>query len=206
MIAIIDGSVKVWESAKKDLKFNETFETVANRLPILRDILKTCHEHFEPLQNTLPADAVKGLLKTIESCKSKAEKLGTIFDETIPGEDDQWYKRYSKVAKRWGKTTRVEELMKSITEDAQNLVNYHAVKSVKPELCSQLEEIIKEMESVKPSLLSDDGESQIFNAYGGTQNVSTGSSTQHISINKGSGTVNNFASITGNPIFNLGKA
>jgi N-terminal domain on NACHT_NTPase and P-loop NTPases len=64
VIAIIDGSVKVWESARKDLKFSETFETVGNRLPILRDILQPCHEHFEPIKTSLPADTVQGLVKT----------------------------------------------------------------------------------------------------------------------------------------------
>ena len=39
VIAIIDGSVKVGESVRKDLKFSTTFETVGNRLFILRDIL-----------------------------------------------------------------------------------------------------------------------------------------------------------------------
>ncbi|ERF72615.1 hypothetical protein EPUS_05669 [Endocarpon pusillum Z07020] len=88
VIAIIDGSVKIWESARKDLKFSETFETVGDRLPILRDILQTCHEHFEPIKKSLPADTAQGLVKTVNNCKRKAEKLGTIFQETIPGEDD----------------------------------------------------------------------------------------------------------------------
>jgi N-terminal domain on NACHT_NTPase and P-loop NTPases len=79
VIAIIDGSVKVWESARKDLKFSETFETVGNRLPILRDTLQTCYEHFEPINISLPADAAQGLVKTIDNCKKRAEKLGAIF-------------------------------------------------------------------------------------------------------------------------------
>ena len=56
VIAIIDGSVKVWESAHKDLKFSATFKTVGNRLPILRDILQTYHERFEPIKTSLKLD------------------------------------------------------------------------------------------------------------------------------------------------------
>jgi hypothetical protein len=41
--------------------------------------------------------------------------------------------------------------------------------------------------------------------YSGTRNISTGNSAQHNNINQGSGTLNNFASITGNSTFNLGK-
>lgn len=194
IIAIIDGSLKVWESARKDLKFSATFETVGSRLPILRDILQTCHEHFEPIKVSLPADAAQGLVKTVDNCKSKAERLDTIFRETIPGEDDRWYERYRMVARRLGKGGKVEELMRAMAEDAQNLVNYNGVKSASPALHTKLTEIAEEMESIAPSL-----------SYGGTQNVSTGSSTQHNNINQGNGTMNNFASITGNPTFYLGK-
>lgn len=205
VVAIIDGSVKVWDSTRKDIKFSSTFETVAHRLPILRDTLLTCHQHFEPIKTSLSHDAASSLVKTIDSCKSKAEKLGTIFQETIPGDDDQWYQRYRKVARRLGKGTTVEDLMKAITEDAQNLVNYHAVKSAKPVLSTRLEAIAEEMESLEPSLPVDEADKQMFHNYDGTQNISTGNSTQHNYSNQGSGTMNNFASITGNPTFNLGK-
>ncbi|KAK5947999.1 hypothetical protein OHC33_010983 [Knufia fluminis] len=205
VIAIIDSSVQVWKSARKDLKLSETFETVANRLPILRDTLRTCHEHFEPIQTTLPADAAESLLKTVQNCETKAAKLHTIFEETISGENDQWYERYRKVARRLGKGSKVEELMQSITEDAQSLVNYHTVKSASPELCMKLEEIVTTMQSVEPSLPNDDIASQTFNAYGGPQNVSTGQSTQYNSSNTGSGETHNYGGIEGNPVFNFGK-
>lgn len=81
----------------------------------------------------------------MQSCETKAAKLRTIFEETIAGENDQWYERYRKVARRLGKGSKVEELMQSITEDAQNLVNYHAVKSASPKLCMKLEEIVTVM-------------------------------------------------------------
>lgn len=205
VIAILDGSVKVWTATRKDVQFSKTFQTVANRLPILLDTLQTCRAHLEPIQTQLPAEAVDGLLRTVQNCETKAQKLRTVFEKTIPGEDDQWYERYRKIAQRLGKGSKVEELLKSITEDAQNLVNYQAVKSARPELCSKLEEVIKEMEAIEPSLPYNDDLTQTFNAYGGYQNISTGTSTQHININPGSGTMNNFGGITGNPVFHLGK-
>ena len=174
VIGIIDACVKIWESVQKDLKFSEAFKTVARRLPILEDIFRTCKTQLEPVKNTLPADAVRSLTSTIENCKGNAKRLREIFEETIPGEDDAWQKRYFKVVQRLGKGGKVEELMRSISEDAQNLVNYHAVKSAKPELCAQLEEIIKEMKAVEPSIPSNEGCSNVFNAYGGTQNIQTG--------------------------------
>jgi N-terminal domain on NACHT_NTPase and P-loop NTPases len=71
VIAIIDGSVKVWESVRKDLRSSATFETVGNRLPILRDILQTCHEHFEPIKisgrpPSRPLDSVQNEPQEVE--------------------------------------------------------------------------------------------------------------------------------------------
>lgn len=206
VIAIIDGSVKVWESAQKDLKFSATFATVANRLPILRDTLRTCHEHFERIP-CLPTDVADSLTKTVKSCESRAEKLRTIFQETIPGEDNSRYERYRMVARRLGKGNRVEELMTAITEDAQHLVNYHSVKSASPQLHTQLEEIVKEMKALEPSIPIEEATSQTFNADdGGIQNISTGSSTQYNSSNTGSGITHNYGGITGNPTFNFGRS
>lgn len=202
---IIDGSIKVWSTARKDLKLGKTFETVANRLPILRDTFQTCYEHLKPLEASLPTDTAEGLSKTIQSCDSKAKKLRTIFEETIAGENDQWYEKYRKVVRRLGKGSKVEELMKSISEDAQNLVNYHAVKSASPELCTKLEEIVTEMKSAEPSLPSDDLGSDTFNTEGGQQYNNTGSGTQYNSLNTGSGDTHNYGGITGNPVFNIGK-
>lgn len=79
VITIIDGSVKIWKSARKDLKFSDIFETVGNRLPILRDILQTYHEHFKSIRTFLSADAAQGLLKTVDNCKKRVKNLDTIF-------------------------------------------------------------------------------------------------------------------------------
>jgi hypothetical protein len=45
VIGILDASVKIYNSAQKDLKLSETFEAVGNRLPILLDTLQTCESH-----------------------------------------------------------------------------------------------------------------------------------------------------------------
>lgn len=205
VIAIIDGSIKVWESAQRDSKLSRTFETVANRLPVLRDTLQTCHEHFQRVP-CLPADVADSLTKTIRSCESKADKLQTIFQETIPGDDNRWHERYRMVARRLGQGSKVEELMAAMTEGTQHLVNYYAVKSARPELCTQLEAIAEEMQSLEPSLPVKEATPQTFNAYGGPQNVSSGSGIQYNSFNTGNGTAHNYGGITGNPTFNFGKS
>ena len=151
VIGIIDGSLKVWDRVHKDLKLGATFEIVDNRLPILRELLATCRTNFEPIANDIPADTARALLKSVKSCRSKADELKVIFEETIPSRGEQWYERYSKVARRLGKGNKVEELLKAIAEDTQNLVNYHAVKSASPSLYAKLEDFVNGMNSLKPS-------------------------------------------------------
>ncbi|KAK5069736.1 hypothetical protein LTR64_008081 [Lithohypha guttulata] len=203
VIGILDVSIKLWKGAQKDAKFSDTFETVANRLPILQDTLLTCKEHFEPVENSLPADVRKGLVSTVKNCKLNAEKVEEIFKKTIPGENTEWYKRYHMVAKRLGKGSKVEELMAEMTKDAQNLVNYHSVKSSRPDLFTRLDEMLVEIQALEPSIPSDDVPGNTFNAYGGVQTVNTGSGSQY--SNPGSGNQINYGG-GGNPVFNLGPA
>ena len=205
IIGIIDASIKAWDNARKDLKLNKTYETVVNRLPILRQTLETCQTNFERIANDIPAGAAQDLLDSIKSCESKADKLNTIFEETIPSEGEQWYERYRKVSRRLGKGSKVEELLKAITEDTQALVNYHAVKSASPNLAAKLEDVIKEMGSLEPSLPSEEEEEEgkkSFYSNGGEQYVHTGSGM--MKVNKSSGYIGEYSG-SGNPNFHFGK-
>lgn len=141
IIGIIDACIKAWKGVRKDLNFPKTFETVANQLPILRETLQICQDNLEPIKSTIPADAAEALLKTVESCKVRIEQLREIF-ESISGRYDKWYQRYREALRQPGKANRVEELMRFIIQDGQNLVNYHVVKSVTPDLYAKLEKIV----------------------------------------------------------------
>jgi len=191
VISIIDASIKIYESAQKDLKLSETFKIVGSRLPILLDTLQTCERHLQPIRDSLPADVCEALEKILDACDEKAGKLRQTFEKVLPGEHDAWQKRYLKVVKRFGKGNKVEELMVSITEDVQLVVNHHAVKSAKPEQVAELEKIIKEMKSVPSSVPDEDGQGMAFNSQGGAQtnNVNTGPG-QQINNNAAVGTQN----------------
>ncbi|KAK5280119.1 hypothetical protein LTR14_012284, partial [Exophiala xenobiotica] len=180
VISIIDASIKIYESAQKDLKLSEAFKIVGSRLPILLDTLQTCKSHLQPIRDSLPADVCEALEKILEACDERAGKLRQIFEKVLPGEHDAWEKRYVKVVKRFGKGNKVEELMVSITEDVQLVVNHHAVKSAKPEQMAELEMIVKEMKSVRPSLPEEESSGMAFNSQGGAQtnNVNAGNGQQ----------------------------
>ncbi|KAK5263058.1 hypothetical protein LTR96_011509 [Exophiala xenobiotica] len=180
VISIIDASIKIYESAQKDLKLSEAFKIVGSRLPILLDTLQTCKSHLQPIRDSLPADVCEALEKILEACDERAGKLRQIFEKVLPGEHDAWEKRYVKVVKRFGKGNKVEELMVSITEDVQLVVNHHAVKSAKPEQMAELEKIVKEMKSVRPSLPEEESSGMAFNSQRGAQtnNVNAGNGQQ----------------------------
>jgi hypothetical protein len=191
VITIIDASIKTYDSARKDMKLSETFESVGRRLPIILDILRTCKNDLEPRKDPIPPEACEALEKILDACDEKAGKLREIFEKVIPGEKDAWEQRYLKVVRRLGKGNKVEELMISITQDVQLVVNNHAVKSAKPAQNVELENIIKEMKSVKSSVPEEESTSMTFNSSGGAQtnNVNSGGG-QQINNNAPVGTQN----------------
>lgn len=177
VIAIIDASIKVYDSAHKDLKLSETLKIVRSRLPILLDILNTCESQLQLVEGPLPLAAAKGLQNILTRCDEKVEDLKTIFDKVLTGPADTWQQRYVKIAKRLGKGSKVEELMLCITEDIQLVVNHHAVKSARPDQVQDLEKIINEMKSVQSSPDEEEGSGMVFNSQGGamTNMVNRGS-------------------------------
>jgi hypothetical protein len=70
----IDASVKIYESAQKDLKLSETFNVVGRRLPIILNTLQTCKAHLRPIQDSVPADVCEAMEKILEGCDEKARK------------------------------------------------------------------------------------------------------------------------------------
>jgi hypothetical protein len=196
IIGIIDASIKIYDSAQKDLKLSETFKAVGRRLPVILDTLQTCKSHLEPIEDTIPSDVCEALEKTLEACDDKAGRLRQIFEKVIPGENEAWKKRYVKVIRRLGKGNKVEELMALITEDVQLVVNHRAVQSAKPEQNAELKNIVKEMKSIQPSILEEESRAMTFDSGGGAQtnNVNSGSGQQ----------INNNAPVT-TQNFNSGK-
>ncbi|KAJ5166372.1 TPR repeat protein [Penicillium canariense] len=130
VISILDASIKLYDSAKRDAKLTTTFEAIRRRLPVLLHTLTTCQIHLESSKNALPEDVYEALEKTVDSCYAKASNLKIIFEKVIPEECDRWEKRYSKVLRRLGKGDKVEELMGAITEDVQLIVNHVGTQNV----------------------------------------------------------------------------
>jgi hypothetical protein len=191
IITLLDTSIKFYDSTRNDVKLPETFESVRNRLPVLLHILQTCQNDLEPGKDSMPSDVCDALENILDSCSEKVRKLREIFEIVIPGEKDTWEKRYAKVIRRLGKGNKVEELMTTLTQDVQLIVNHNAVNSATPGQNAELEDILKEMKSVKISTPGEEHTALAFNSGGGAQtnNVNSGSG-QQINNNAHVGTQN----------------
>jgi hypothetical protein len=180
IITLLDVSIKIYDNARNDIKLPETFESVGRRLPIILQILQTCKNKLEPSKDSMPSGVCEALEKILDACDEKALKLREIFKKVIPGEKDTWEKRYAKVIRRLGKGITVEELMTTLTQDVQLIVNHHAVNSATLEQNSELKNILQEMESVKSFTTEEEHSALTFHSGGGAQtnNVNSGSGQQ----------------------------
>lgn len=180
IISLLDASIKIYDSAQHDIKLSATFEIVRLRLPILLHTLEICSKHLGSRQDVISEDVCEALEHILDSCDAKASNLRAIFEKIIPGESDTWDKRYLKVLRRLGKGNKVEELMESITEDVQLVVNHNAVQSASAQQNRELENIIKEMKSVDSSVRTEESSTMNFSSGGGqqTNNVNSGSGQQ----------------------------
>ncbi|KAJ5557284.1 TPR repeat protein [Penicillium frequentans] len=178
VISLLDASIKIYDSAQHDIKLSATFEVVRLRLPILLHTLEICKKNLGPRQDAVPGEVCEALENTLDGCDAKASNLRAIFEKIIPGESDTWDKRYFKVLRRLGKGNKVEELMASITEDVQLVVNHDSVQSASARQTLELDNIIKEMKSIESSVPA--ANTMTFSNGGGAQtnNVNNGSGQQ----------------------------
>lgn len=174
IINIVDGIAKAWDAAQKDIKFNGGFEVASSKVFILHSILKLCEEDLQKLAS-LPKDDDKRLADVMRACEANVKKLEIIFTETISGGKNKWYEKYKTVWKRFGKGSRVEELMLSLVEDIRTVATYHQVLSLSPDLGQKLDELAKELQSLQPSMTDYSTTVCTFtNTAEGRQNVNTG--------------------------------
>lgn len=194
VISLLDASIKIYDSAQHDIKLSATFEVVRLRLPILLHTLEICKKNLGSRQNAISGEVCEALENTLDGCDAKASNLRAIFEKIIPGESDTWDKRYFKVLRRLGKGNKVEELMASITEDVQLVVNHNSVQSASARQTLELDNIIKEMKSIESSV-----------PVANTMTFSSGGGAQTNNVNNGSGQQINNNGHVGTQHFNSGK-
>ncbi len=181
VITIIQATKTVYDTAKDAKGQPEAFRQVAIRLPLVNQILHGAKERTE----TLDEPAREALKPILESCKAKAENLEILFRRVVRKDDDKWYDRYKKAVGTLVKSGRVECLMEGILKDVQVLIYERLTETATDIQLKELEEAIKEMNEMPPSLPNDAG-SLIQTHNGSGDNIGhTGPGTMN--IHKGSG-------------------
>lgn len=184
IIGIVETIANVYSSLKDAENLPRAFRKVAERLPLVRETLRTAEKQVECNADEEAYQAIKTVL---EKCKVKAEHLEEIFKAVVPSEGTSRFDRYRMAARRLGKGNQVEELAKDMMEDVRLLAENRAVQAATEAQVVQLVEAIKDLSSMEPSLPDEDfsisqshygyGDNVAGNKYSGNHNVYSGSGT-----------------------------
>ncbi|KAF5563747.1 Het-eN [Fusarium phyllophilum] len=166
ILTIVETIGKLSDAIKNAKDLPPAFREVADKLPIVRDILQAVEKHLSTSSYQGPDEAIKAVLK---HCRDKAEKLEKLFKAVDPSEDTSSFRRYASMARSLGKGHRVEVLSKGMMEDVKLLVQNHAAQAATEAQVAKLSEAIQEISSVEPSLAEEEAVSQTH--YGSGDNV-----------------------------------
>lgn len=178
-IAIVNAIEKVYDAAKDQQGLPAAFREVAERLPLVHNILDNAEAHAK--SGRVDNEASKSIL---EPCKSRVEKLEKIFREVLPQEGGSRLDRYYTAARTLGKGGKVETLMKGILDDLSVLSVQNGMNT--EEQVEKLAKAITAVSALEPSVpdrVFDEtsytnslgsGTQYNFNASGGVNYNNTG--------------------------------
>ncbi|KLP05331.1 ankyrin 3 [Fusarium fujikuroi] len=190
ILTILETIGKLSDALKNAKDLPPAFREVADKLPIVRDILQAVEKHLSTSADQGADEAIKAVLK---HCREKAEKLEKLFKAVEPSEDSSSFKRYALMVRSLGKGNRVEVLSKGMMEDVKLLVQNHAAQAATEAQVAKLSEAIRVMSSMEFSLPEEEAISQTH--YGSGDNVAGNKYAGNHNENSGSGTAY-FAPVT----------
>ena len=171
IISIVDETKQVYDAATNTQGLPEAFRAIANRLPIIRNILGSAKQHVD--EGDVDEDSSKGVKHVVEACEKKAKKLETLFQKAIPKDGASDLERYYKSVKAHGKGNEVENLMKGMLEDVQLLTCERGINTTTKAQQEQIAKVVIEVSAVLPSVPE-----HVFQETG-LKNTNSGSGTQY---------------------------
>lgn len=150
IVTIIDGTKQVYDAAASTEGLPKAFNEIADRLPIIRNVLRSAKEHIE--KEDVEGDSCKGVEPVVKACENKAKKLDELFRKVIPADGASRPKRYWAALKTTGKGNKVEDLMKGMLEDVQLLFCEHGMKMVTEAEQEQVTKAIADVSAIPPSV------------------------------------------------------
>jgi ribosome-binding protein aMBF1 (putative translation factor) len=190
ILTILETIGKLSDAIKNAKDLPPAFREVADKLPIVRDILQAVEKHLGTSSDQGPDEAIKAVLK---HCRDKAEKLEKLFKAVDPSEDTSSFRRYASMVRSLGKGHRVEVLSKGMMEDVKLLVQNHVAQAATEAQVAKLFEAIQEISSVEPSLAEEEYVTQTH--YGSGDNIAGNKHVGNHNEYSGSGTAY-FGSVT----------
>ncbi|CZR43688.1 uncharacterized protein FPRO_07395 [Fusarium proliferatum ET1] len=190
ILTILETIGKLSDALKNAKDLPPAFHEVADKLPIVREILQAVEKHLSISADQVTNEAIKAVLK---HCREKAEKLEKLFKAVEPSEDSSSFRRYALAVRSLGKGHRVEVLSQGMMEDVKLLVQNHAAQAATEVQVAKLSEAIRVMSSMESSLTEEEAISQTH--YGSGDNVAGNKYAGNHNENSGSGTAY-FAPVT----------
>ncbi|KAF5586011.1 Het-eN [Fusarium subglutinans] len=173
ILTILETIGQLSDAIKNAKDLPPAFREVADKLPIVREILQSVEKHLSTSADQRTDEAIQAVLK---HCREKAKKLEKLFKAVDPSEDTSSFRRYALMVRSLGKGHRVEVLSKGMMEDVKLLVQNHTAQAATEEQVAKLTEAIEEISSMEPSLAEEEAVSQTH--YGSGDNVA-GSKSQY---------------------------
>jgi hypothetical protein len=170
VISIIAGAKKFYDATTSSEGLPEAFREVANRLPIITDILAAAERRIQ--KGYVAEDSCKGVKQVIKACQEKAKRLEDLFRKVIPSDNASRRERYLSAVRTLGKGNEVEKLMKGILENVLLLACEHNMEIATKDQLEQIAKAIREVSAIPPSVPENGFQEASFTAnfYGsGTQ-------------------------------------
>lgn len=167
IITIVDSILSTYSAIREIKGLPKAFEEVERNLSLVRETLEIAQRQ---LHYNTPSDAEKRAIEPVtKTCESTLDELNKILTKIQKqkkednGETKDWSslaKFYHKVVIPMGKAHRVETLMCSIMRSLKVLAIHQMFKAATQSQIGKLEEAIKGLSQVEPSIPDSDFESK----------------------------------------------
>jgi len=179
IVAILDTAVKVYGAVKDAAGLPSSFHTVAQRLPLVLDTLRTARDGIK--LNSTDKDSSASMMLVLDSCEKKALSLQKIFRSMAPKPGDSTPRRVATALHSLGKGKKIDGLMQGIIDDIQLMAGSHALNPYARGKIADFTETI-EQGPVPMALRRTDYSPRLsISNYGGaSQNIHSGTGDQFI--------------------------
>ncbi|KAM0487201.1 hypothetical protein ACHAPX_000471 [Trichoderma viride] len=185
IIAIVEGSLKLYEAIDDASGLPQSFRHAADRLPVIQNTLEAALEGLAEEEDAPSARQRAALSRMLRSCRDKAMTLQKIIQKVIPAANASPMNRLMKAVKTLPNADKVDDLMDGILSDLQVLTANRALKTASR---AQMQRLIDSAEWSDMHHIGDHGRTPTItlnNASLGTQYVYSGQGDQNVATGKG---------------------